>query len=171
MRRKLVFAAIAAVSLILPGCLLVLLAPPFDATGTYEGTWVGTVSGLEREYTCAVKLDLDHEVGSGLNAGYTITGTLRLNFTCTATIHDLVPLGFPAFLDFNVTGFLNGSGEVIFLSAECNDLDCDSVVLTATGDDDGSAFAQHFEGSFASQVTVEGAARTLSGTFEVDRMP
>lgn len=169
MPRILVRGAALAALFLLPACSCDLLAPPFDATGIFEGTWNGTVSGLGRDYTCAVDLKLEHDAEGDLSVRYTLRGTLRLNFTCQQTIRELVPLGFPAFLDFRVTGFLDRQGRVIFVSADCDDFDCRGIVLSARGERGRGGRAASFSGTFSTRLPLRDGPRTLSGTFQTTR--
>jgi hypothetical protein len=170
MRPYILRGLVALALLFLPACSCDLLAPPFDATGIYDGAWEGNVSGLDRDYTCAVELDLEHEADGSLEVRYTLSGTLRLNFTCQQTIRELVPLGFPAFLDFRVTGFLDSQGRVIFVAANCDGFDCQGVLLTARGEQIRDGRAGVFEGTFSTRLNLKDGPRTLTGTFTADRI-
>lgn len=170
MRSCAILVPLAYLLIVLPGCSCDILAPPFDTTGSYEGSWEGEVSGLSNDYTCQVNFDIDHNAGGALEVRYTLTGTLRLNFTCQQTIRELVPLGFPAFFDFSVTGFLDPEGTFIFISTDCEEFACDGVIISARGaDDDDDGLADRLEGSFSTLVQLRDGPRTLSGTFTADR--
>lgn len=144
--------AIAALSAVLMGCPE-LAAPPFDATGDYEGAWVSS----ETESNCALSLSLTQKADWFFPLNHQIVGTASFSYACLLDnalleqIQDQLPeLTLPLF--GNIA--LGSSGEITL------GIDSSIVDLPFT-----IAFQLDGEGA---DITGDGLMDTFTGTYTLD---
>ena len=165
------FGILAAV---VGGCeLLDLPAPPFDATGSYEGAWRGFVSGSNDDVnTCAVRLTLTHDLEATSPEEYRVDGEVRFNFTCPDLLDELTDIGLPTTIQVDLTGFMTPMGQLLAGSISASGEATHLVGIDATGvdvDEDGQM--DGLSGSFTLAMDVPDFDRiSVVGTFEAGQL-
>lgn len=166
-------------SAVLAGCPK--LSPPFDTTGSYEGTFSLGVQGTILVQDCEISLDLEQDFEALPFENSKVSGTVTLNLGCTvptangkATLEDLLNSLLGDLLSsgpVEVTGVLGPNGTLTLstpdLLTECPDADCEKLLLIGTGadtDDDGKM--DTFKGLFGGLVDISGASLPLGGEFD-----
>ena len=163
----------ALVLLLMSGCniwLLFLPDVPFDATGTYSGTWEGVVTGSEDSVNaCALTLQLRQDVGASNLERLKVEGEITLNFTCASLMTQLGEIGLPETLKLGMTGVMTPAGQLLLGSLEGSE-DLSVVVgIDAQGDDaDGDEYMDALTGDFVLYIEVPEYPRIdISGTLAV----
>ena len=110
--------AIALLALLLPGCPpgTPVPVPPFDASGTYAGSWSGTPNGdgSQPVDNCPLSLVLTQNVSAQWPATFVVNGTANVDYTC----FDLPEwLETPPPSAVNVAGVMDEQGKLTLLSA------------------------------------------------------
>lgn len=157
MRRIALCAALLLVSgLMSSGCPIEFFEPPFDATGSYEGTWnVGLKQG-----DCALRMDLAQDVESGLIENARVSGAVEVDFTCFADFFDLLVENeiIEGQRTFDVEGFLLPEGTLELntpeFAADCDDTVCVSLIFVGTGEDvDSDGSMDDYAGGWLALIT------------------
>lgn len=121
--------------LTLCGCPVGYIIPPFDATGTYAGTWEAALEGATETVRCSCTLVLEQDLAADFPKDHVLRGTITLNMTCPSALRELGRLGFPGIVHIETTGVQFPDGRLYFASGDCVELDCQGIVLSATGAD------------------------------------
>ncbi len=122
----------ALTALAISGCAALGIAPPFDATGVYRGTWTGTVQGATNaDRSCSVTFDLKQADSSSFLQGFALTGEATIYFSCSSMLDDIAENGLPARVSLGVKGFLLPDGSIAFASIEPGTTQ--SILITVSG--------------------------------------
>ncbi len=126
--------------LALSGCPVGYVIPPFDSSGTYEGSWEAVLEGSTDEIRCTCALDLEQDLILAFPEDHVIRGVITLNMTCPDASRELGRLGFPGIVHLEIEGVQLPDGRLYFAAGDCAELVCEGIVLSAVGadtDDDG----------------------------------
>lgn len=180
MLKRISLLAVAAITSIgLAGCPK--LSPPFDATGSYAGTFSLGVQDTLLVENCDITLDLAQDINALPFQNSKVTGTVTLNLSCTvptangkATLQDLLDSLLGDLLSsgpVEVEGVLGPNGTLTLttpdLLTECPDADCEKLLLIGTGTDtDDDGLMDTYTGLFGGLVDITGAVLPLGGEFD-----
>ena len=172
-RFGMVFAlCVAAVSL--TGCPpgTELPVPPFDATGTYVGTWSGqaTTGATKQEIAaCPLELTLTQNTAANWPQSFAVTGSVFIDFSCIelpewAEDQELEP-GL-----VQVTGVMNEPGQLGLLTGGCGTGLCVVLGLDGTGvDADNDGMMDTYAGDWAFSLLLAGVEPlTIRGSFDAE---
>lgn len=166
------FSAAAAMALVFAGCPG--LNPPYDATGTYEGTFTLGAGATQIAQNCAITLKLEQNIDAGPVRNAKVAGTVELSLACVGgdvppvldgvlgTLLGVEPIEVSGAmlpdgtLELNTDGLLN----------ECPTNDCERLVLLgSTLDTDKDGKMDTYTGTIGGLVQVSGSLVPLIGNF------
>lgn len=163
---------LAAAAALLCGCPINYALSPFDATGSYVGTWEMESPDPERPYLCSAELVLDQDLALPFPANHEVLGTLTFNFTCPRVLAAFADRGIPAILTLELTGGILPNGQVLFASGACEEIECQGIFLTILGEDtDKDGFMDHLDGDWAFGALLDTTVAVLSGTVTANAGP
>ncbi len=103
----------AACLLALPGCLfLPISAPPFDATGSYAGTWEGTDSYSNAAMSCSLDITLAQPADASFPRNYQVEGTATFHWACDSVQEAFLGSRLPAKTTLPISGYMLPSGTL-----------------------------------------------------------
>ena len=164
--------ALALGTILLQGCPpgTPIPVPPFDASGTFAGTWSGTPNGDGSQPVdeCPLELTLTQNIAAQWPATFVVNGTVNVDYAC---------FNLPEWLEtpppstVNVGGMMNEQGKLTLLSAACGTGACVALALDGTGvdtDDDGTMDA--YDGTWTYTIALAGVQPFgFTGTYTTDR--
>lgn len=147
-------------------------APPFDATGTYEGTWQGsTDENTPADYqqqvvACPLTVTLTQDLSAPYPGDHVVTGTVVVNYSCVELPEWMTEIPDSV---VQVTGLLADDGKLTLLSAACGTGACLGLGLTGDAvDEDGDGAMDAYSGEWGLAIMLAGIeAFGVDGTFEV----
>ncbi len=166
-RTKLIFLLfVGTASLLLYGCPTPP-APPFDATGTYTGSWSGTSTDQAQQVAqCPLTLTLTQAINGTYPGNHVVSGTTTIDYSCI-TFPSWVQTPPPSTVD--VGGILQDNGHLTLLSGGCTTALC--VVLDLDGDGHDTNSDGHmdtYSGSWTYTILLAGVQPFgFGGTFTV----
>lgn len=172
MKYPLALAALTLVAISLAGCPPQQIPiPPFDATGTYAGTWTGTQDGdgaKQEVLECPLTLTLTQNVAAPFPQNFGVQGTAVINYDC---------FDLPAWLEtpppstVNVSGVLETNGRLTLLSGACGTGACVILSLAGAGAEIYSnGTMDTYDGNWNYAIALAGVAPFgFTGTYTTDR--
>ena len=177
-RVVLILAAAPLVAAMVAGCPQP--TPPFDATGTYTGTWSGTIDskGLLTVTDCPLELNLEHDPDLPF-FNFTVIGTTTINWSCLLPPELLEflalepqDISLPMLAELQEDGSLTLDIEIDTGGVLDLPLRNFAFQLDALGTDiDGDGFMDRLEGALSLSATYEDNGTqtvTANGTFVAD---
>ena len=154
----------------LAGCNVLSVAPPFEASGTYDGTWEGgltDVTSTARRCSLILTLTDDSKQLTWLS-DFTVGGTCIMNFTCPQVFADFTDAGVPAVLRVPVFGTVTALGRVVLASRETVGGVSIALAIDANGsDEDGDGQMDGLAGTFTLSVDAgQPRLAEIEGTLE-----
>lgn len=165
-------SAAAAMAVVFAGCPG--LNPPFDATGSYDGTFTLGAGATQIAQNCEITLDLEQNFDAGPIRNAKVAGTVELSLACVGgdvppvldgvlgTLLGVEPIDVSGAvlpdgtLELNTDGLLN----------ECPTNDCERLVLLGSGKDtDRDGKMDTYTGTIGGLVQVSGNLVPLVGNF------
>jgi hypothetical protein len=171
MIKKSLFFVGVLCGLLLPGCPGQFPQPPFDASGTFVGTWTGSPSGSAKQAVvdCPLTLTLTQNLAAPWPQSFGVSGTALVDYDCF-DLPDFIPT--PAASAVPISGIVDGEGNLTLLSGACGTGACVVLSLTGVGidaDDDG--FMETYDGAWAYTILIAGVeAFGFTGTYTTDRV-
>ena len=165
-------------AVVLMGCPLDELIP-FDATGTYQGTWsIGTEDTAELLEGCGITMTLAQDITALPLENVKISGTVQLNLSCVAVVEWLQGLGLPVSESFSIApitveGVMLPDGTVELNSPdileECPEGEvCMRLAFIGKGQDiDADGAMDAYAGTWGGVITVGEASLPVLGAFDV----
>ena len=143
--------------------------PPFDTTGTYEGTWEGSTADAEKAQVieaCALTMTLQQDVTASYPTDHGVSGSVVVDYSC---------LDLPEWVGeippntVNVSGILADDGKLTLLSGGCGTGLCVVLALAGEGEDSDSDGAMDaYSGAWSYTILLAGVQPFgVAGTFEV----
>jgi len=145
--------------------------PPFDTTGTYQGTWQGKTNEADKAEVqviegCPLTLTLEQDVSANYPADHGVKGTAVIDYSCL-----LLPewVGEIPPATVNMTGLLADDGKMTLLSGGCGTGLCLVLTLAGEGADvDADGAMDTYNGAWAFTILLAGVQPFgVTGTFEV----
>jgi hypothetical protein len=159
--RSLVVLCLAvAVALLAAGCPGQFPKPPFDATGTYLGSWNGNSTDQAQQVIgCPLTLTLTQDVAANYPGDHG-DSCIELPECADKPLPSLV----------NVSGLLADDGKLTLLSGGCGTALCVVLSLTGQGEDgDEDGYMDSYAGTWAFTILLAGVQPFgFTGTFGVD---
>ncbi|MBW7864659.1 MAG: hypothetical protein GX580_16195 [Candidatus Hydrogenedens sp.] len=152
------------------GCSLLTLRPPFDATGSYTGTWTGTLrGGTGAERSCKVTLKLEQDPAYSFLQGFAVKGAATVYFTCASVLGDVADAGLPGRLSTDVTGFVLPGGTVSLASIRASGTESMVIGISGNGEDrDENGAMDGLKGNWSLSINQPGfSPLVISGTVAV----
>jgi len=147
--------------------------PPFDVTGTYDGTWQGQevpppeekVEELQVVVACPLSMTLTQSAQPNL-LGYPVNGTVEVDYSCLELpewVGEIPPS------TTNVTGVLAADGKLTLASGGCGTGLCVLLTLAGLGvDADEDEAMDTYSGAWSFLILPAGIqVFGVAGTFEV----
>jgi hypothetical protein len=171
--RRSFFRCAASLSLALAasGCEE-LLAPPFNATGSYAGTW-RTQDLTDTQVTgCPISFTLRHIITDNVLESTELTGTVALDFSCFELAQSLIDFGVLDIGTLELEGYVLPGGTIELHTKDlisCSGNECFRFVALGIGaDSDGDGKLDAFEGDWDALALLSGVAPVpLNGSFAV----
>lgn len=150
------------------GCPGTFPPPPYDATGTYTGTWKGKSNedNPQRVKECPLQIVLTHNPAADFPEDHLVQGIVTIDYSC---------IEFPEWAEtppssvVEVGGVLQDNGTLSLISGGCTTALC--VVLTLTGagvDEDGDGLLDSYSGAWAYTILLAGVEPFgFTGKFQV----
>lgn len=149
--------------------------PPFDTTGTYEGTWSGRSSEPVPEdqqviEACPLTLELTQDLTRVYPNDHAVNGVATIDPECITLPDWAQAIGITVPDEVNVTGVLTDDGKLTVTSGTCGVGLC--LILTLAGDGadaDEDGFMDTYAGALSYILLLpEEEPLGISGTFEVE---
>lgn len=172
MRTMALFFSVVLAALLLPGCPPGQLpVPPFDASGTFAGTWSGTPNGSAKQAVaeCPLTLTLTQNLAAPWPQSFGVSGTALVDYSC----FDLPEwIETPPASLVNVAGVLDAEGNLTLLSGACGTGACVVLSLAGTGTDaDNDGRMESYDGAWAYTLLLAGVEPFgFTGTYTTDRV-
>lgn len=179
-KKSLLLSLVALLGMGLSGCPQ--LQPPFDATGSYAGTFSLGAGETVLAENCDITLALTQNVNAAPFENTRVSGTVNLSLACVVTggqkdaVQDLLDGVLGQLLGvepIDVEGVLLPNGTLTLstegLLDECTGEDCEKLLLIGQGvdtDDDGKM--DKYSGTIGGLVQVSGNLVPLLGNFTSD---
>ncbi len=144
--------------------------PPFDATGTYLGTWSGTTNEPAEKaqivLACPLTMWLEQDTTLDYPADHHVTGTVEIDYSCIV---------LPEWIDeippntIEVSGLLSDEGQLTLLSGGCTTALCLVLVISGEGIDvDADGAMDDYSGDWAFTILLAGVEPFgVTGSFQV----
>ncbi len=169
LHRSLVALCLAtAAALIAAGCPGQFPKPPFDATGTYVGSWNGNSTDQAQQVIgCPLTLTLTQDVSANYPADHGVSGTAEIDYSCIE-LPEWVNKPLPSVV--NVSGLMADNGKLTLLSGGCTTALCLVLSLNGQGEDaDEDGHMDSYTGTWAFTFLLAGVQPFgFTGTFAVD---
>jgi len=151
--------------------------PPFDATGTYKGTFALGAGNTQIAQDCGITVTLVHNINAGAIENAKVSGTVKMNVSCVAGNTNGIFDGVLGQL-FS-TGAINVSGAILpdgtlelntdGLLNDCPTNTCERLVLLGKGTDtNNDGKMDTYDGTFGGLVQISGQLVPLVGQFTTD---
>jgi hypothetical protein len=151
--------------------------PPYDATGTYAGTWQGRTSDAKADAVqeipvCPLTITLTQDLALPYPQDHGVKGTVNIDYSC---LQDVLPEDIEQLPDSNVivSGLLGDDGNLVLLSAACGTGACAVLTLAGAGEDaDADGRMDTYSGQWSFIILLAGVQPFgVSGTFSVEAAP
>lgn len=147
--------------------------PPFDASGTYVGTWSGDVVSNEPatkqvEVTnCPLTLDLTQNLDGAFPTNFGVNGMATIDFSCIE-LPDRFPETPPSMVQ--VGGIMSDAGKLVLASGGCGTGVCALLTLDGQGEDtDNDGSMDMYDGTWQFTIALAGVLPyQITGTFATD---
>jgi len=131
------------------GCIYIPIPkPPFDASGSYSGTWEGTVVSSGYPVHCFLDITLTHQAGESFPRNYQVEGSATFDWACDSVQETFRGADMPPASTIPLSGYMLANGSlllnviysdddatyVVDVSAACIDSSGDDVVDRISGD-------------------------------------
>ena len=143
--------------------------PPFDATGSYDGTWQGqTDENTQTVAACPLQLTLAQNVYANFPARMHVSGTAVIDYSCFDWPEWFPPVP-PSTVE--VSGLMGEDKHLVLLSGGCGTGFCIVLSLDGQGEDSNNdQLMDEFCGEWKLTFLLAGVQPFgFSGTFEVVR--
>mgnify|MGYP003572547369 CR=1 FL=1 len=178
MTKKCVLVCILAVSTVaLQGCPPPegWPLPPFDTTGTYEGTWQGQTNEEEPAKqqeiaACPLSVTLEQDLTQNYPGDHGVKGTVTVHYDCIELPEWVQNQETPPPSEVPVSGILADDGKLTLASGGCGIGLCVLLTLAGEGfDDDGDGYMDYYEGTWSYIILLAGVQPFgVQGTYMVD---
>lgn len=147
---------VMVLALVGAGCPGTFPPPPFNASGTYTGTWRGKSNedDPQRVKDCPLELVLTHNTAAAFPEDHVVKGTVTVDYSCME-LPEWIETPPPSVVE--VGGALQDNGTLTLISGGCTTALC--VVLTLSGagiDEDGDGAMDTYAGSWAYTILLAG---------------
>ena len=168
MRRRIAIAGLCAVvALAGAGCPGTFPPPPFNATGTYVGTWRGKSNEDSPQHVrkCPVEIVLTQDTSQAYPQDHVVNGTVTVDYSCIE-LPEWVQTPPPSVL--NVSGVLQDNGNLTLITGGCTTAMCAVLTLTGVGvDADTNGVMDSYSGSWSFTILLAGVEPfSFTGKFE-----
>ncbi len=158
-------------SVTLAGCPVPQNAPvpPFDASGTYVGTWSGSTTtdatAKQDVEECPLEFTLTQDVDAGWPQRFGVSGTAVIDYSCLE-LPEWVETPPPS--EIQVGGVMDEQGKVGLVSAGCGTGMCVALGLDGPGvDADGDGLMDSISGEWQYSILLAGFTPFIvRGSFE-----
>ncbi len=154
-----------ALVLVVAGC--VPKSPPFNANGTYSGTWGDGGAGPQ----CDMSATIGAQTGQLYPYLWSAWGAFTFDFGCVDLPDELEPYFSlePAYVD--LSGALTEYGQISYLSGGCDTAACAFFSLDGRGaDTDADWLMDTYSGTVTLTIALAGIpAYNMTGYFSVER--
>ncbi|MBI2421580.1 MAG: hypothetical protein HYV27_02040 [Candidatus Hydrogenedentes bacterium] len=164
-------AAALSLAVVAAGCDE-LFAPPFNATGSFSGTW-RTQDLSDMQVTgCPITFTLRHTISGDVLESTQVSGTVTLDFSCFELAQSLIDFGILEIGTLEVEGYVLPGGTMELHTKDlfsCSGNECFRFVALGIGaDSDGDGGLDGFEGDWDALAMLGGVAPfPLNGNFAV----
>lgn len=157
--------------------------PPFDATGTYEGTWQGRTNEVEGEgevegeieevqvvAACPLTIELTQDLTKPYPGDHGVSGMVTIDYSCIELPEWAQNQETPAPSEVIVSGLLTDDGKLTLASGGCGIGLCVLLTLAGEGVDvNEDGLMDTYSGAWSYIILLAGVPPFgVSGTFEVD---
>lgn len=157
--------------------------PPYDATGTYEGTWQGRSYAAEGEgeaegeeeqvqvvVACPLTIELTQDLTQPYPGDHGVSGVVTVDYSCIELPEWAQNQETPAPSEVLVTGLLADDGKLTLASGACGTGLCVLLTLAGNGVDvDEDGLMDTYSGAWSYIILLAGVQPFgFSGTFSVE---
>lgn len=131
------------------GCIYIPIPkPPFDASGSYSGTWEGTVVSSGYPVHCFLQITLSQQADESFPRNYQLEGAITFDWACDSVQEAFRGAHMPPASTIPISGYMLANGNLLLniifsdddatyavdVGADCMDFSGDDIVDRISGD-------------------------------------